>query len=99
MRRVLLMSACGMSQLTVLEGEMSFLRQAYILETYGMRLTMDQVADAIGLATNTVYNKIAQGKFKIPTYLDDGKRWADFSAVAAYLDDLAKSADCEATQA
>ena len=77
---------------------MSYLRQAYLLDKYGLRLNMDQVADAIGLATNTIYNKIAQGRFKIPTYLDDGKRWADFSAVAAYLDSLAKSAEHEATQ-
>lgn len=78
---------------------MSYLRQAYILDTYGMRLTMEQVAHAIGLATNTVYNKIAQGKLKIPTYLDDGKRWADFSAVASYLEEKAQEAQREVTPA
>lgn len=75
---------------------MNFVRLAFLLDKYGVRLSMDQLADAMGLATNTIYNKVASGKLRVPTYLDDGKRWADAVAVASYLDEMAKSATIQA---
>lgn len=65
---------------------MSLITQAIIVEKYGMRLTVDQLAELMGLATNTLYNKIAAGKLEVPTYIDSGKRWCDFRDAAAYFD-------------
>ena len=65
---------------------MSLMTQAIVAETYGLRLTMDQLAKALGIARNTIYNRVAKGEFTVPTYLDGGQRWADYRDVAAYLD-------------
>jgi hypothetical protein len=65
---------------------MSLLTQAYLLEQYGPRLTVDQLAKALCLATNTIYNQVAAGTFEVPTYLDGKKRFADYRDVATYLD-------------
>ena len=75
---------------------MSLLHEAIIAEKYGLRLTVDQVADALGLARNTIYNQIAKGTFRVRTYVDGGKRFADYRDLARYLDEVRESA---ATQA
>jgi transcriptional antiterminator len=67
---------------------MSLLHEAIIAEKYGLRLTVDQIADALGLARNTIYNQIAQGNFRVKTYVDGGKRYADYRDLAAYLDEV-----------
>lgn len=67
---------------------MSLLHEAIVAEKYGLRLTVDQIADALGLARNTIYNQIAQGTFKVKTYVDGGKRYADYRDLAAYLDEV-----------
>lgn len=67
---------------------MSLLHEAIIAEKYGLRLTVDQMADALGLARNTIYNQIAQGTFRVRTYVDGGKRFADYRDLAQYLDDV-----------
>lgn len=66
---------------------MSLLHEAIIAEKYGLRLSVDQIADALGLARNTIYNQIAQGTFRVKTYVDGGKRYADYRDLAAYLDE------------
>ena len=78
---------------------MSYLRQAYLLDTYGPRLNMEQLAHALGYVTNTIYNKISRGTLGVKIYQDDGKHWADFAAVAEYLETKAKEAKSEATRA
>ena len=35
-------------------------------ERYGMRLTMDQLAEALGMARGSVYNQISAGTFQVP---------------------------------
>lgn len=75
---------------------MSLLTHAYLLETYGPRLNVEQCAHALGYVANTVYNKIAKGTFKVPSYLDDGKRWFDYRDVAQYLDECRASAETPA---
>lgn len=75
---------------------MSLATQFIIAEKYGMRLTVDQLAELMGCATNTLYNKIAKGKLKVPTYLDDGKRWCDYRDAAAYFDQCRESASSQA---
>ena len=67
---------------------MSLLHEAIITEKYGLRLTVDQMADALGLARNTIYNQIAQGTFRVKTYVDGGKRFADYRDLAKYLDEV-----------
>ena len=65
---------------------MSLMTQAIVADKYGLRLTMAQLADAIGLAKQTIYNQIAKGEFKVKTYVDGGQRWRDYRDVAAFLD-------------
>lgn len=65
---------------------MSLLHEAIVAEKYGLRLTMDQLGKALCLAPQTIHNRIAKGEFKVPTYVDGAKRYADYRDVAAYLD-------------
>ena len=65
---------------------MSLLTQAYLLETYGPRLTVEKLAAVLDIATNTIHNQLAKKTFPVKTYLDGGRRWADYRDVAAYLD-------------
>lgn len=65
---------------------MSIVTQAIIADKYGLRLTVDQLGECIGLARSTIYNQIVKGEFQIPTYLDGAKRFCDYRDVATYLD-------------
>jgi len=66
---------------------MSLLHEAIVVEKFGLRLSMDQLAAALGVARNTIYNQIAAGTFPVPTYLEGKTRWADYRDVARYLDE------------
>ena len=66
---------------------MSLLHEAIVVEKFGLRLSMDQLAAALGVARNTIYNQIAAGTFTVPTYLEGKTRWADYRDVARYLDE------------
>lgn len=70
---------------------MSLMHEAIIAEKYGLRLTVEQLADALGLAKNTIYNQLAKGTFGVKTYLDGKQRWADYRDLAAYLDSQRES--------
>ena len=70
---------------------MSLLHEAIVVEKYGLRLTVEQLGQALCLVPQTIYNKIAKGEFKVPTYVDGGKRYSDYRDVAAYLDSLRAS--------
>lgn len=72
-------------------ASMSLLTQAYLLERYGPRLTLEQLAEVLALKVKTVRNQIHLGTFPVPTYLD-GHRVADFRDVAAYLDERREEA-------
>lgn len=65
---------------------MSLLTQAYILEHYGLRLNTEQIAEVLGITKPALYNMISAGTCPIKTYLDGGKRWADYRDVAAHFD-------------
>jgi hypothetical protein len=75
------------------------LTQAVILDRYGPRLTMDQLAEALGIKTGSLRNLVAAGTCPVATYLDVGRRWADYQAVAQHIDDCASRASREATAA
>lgn len=64
---------------------MSFLTQAYLLEKYGPRLSMKQLAEVLGVAVNTIYNQRASGTLAVKVY-EDGQLWCDYRDAAAYLD-------------
>lgn len=65
---------------------MSFLSQAYLLDKYGPRLTMAELAEVLGVAHGTLRNRLSAGTLKCRTYYDGGTRYADFRDVAEYLD-------------
>lgn len=65
---------------------MSLLTQAFIVERYGIRLNTDQLAQVLGITKGALYNQISAGTCAVKTYLDGGKRWADYRDVAAHLD-------------
>lgn len=66
---------------------MSLLTQAYLLEKYGPRLTIEQTADVLGISTSTLVNQLAQRKCKIPHYRD-GRVWFDYRDISEHLDTL-----------
>jgi hypothetical protein len=66
--------------------------QAFIVERFGIRLNTAQLAEVLGITKAALYNQISSGTCPVKTYLDEGKRWADYRAVAQHLDYCAKIA-------
>lgn len=71
---------------------MSLLTQAYLLEKYGPRLSLEQVAEVLGFEKQTVYHRISRGDLGVRTYVDGGRRWADARDVAEAFDEFRKLA-------
>lgn len=71
---------------------MSLLHEAIIAEKYGLRLTIEQLGEALSLKPQTIYNKIAKGEFKVLTYVEGGKRYCDYRDLAKYLDEMRATA-------
>ena len=65
---------------------MSLITTLFLMEQYGPRLSMEQLAQVLGLAVATLHARIARGELAIPTYVDGKMRWADTRDVAEYLD-------------
>jgi hypothetical protein len=63
-----------------------------VAEKFGLRLGMDDLAKALGMTKGAIYNAVSAGTFPVPTYMDAGKRWADYRAVADHLDACAERA-------
>ena len=76
---------------------MSLITQAMIVEKYGFRLSTQQLADVLGITRGAVLNQISAGSLPVRTYLDQGKRWADYREVARHLDEMAALATSGAT--
>jgi excisionase family DNA binding protein len=66
---------------------MTLMTRAYLLDKYGPRMSMEQVAEVLGLETGTVYNLVSRGELKIRTYKESNRRFASYTAVADYLDE------------
>ena len=64
----------------------SIVTQMIVAERYGVRLSIEQLASVLGISKGTVYNQLSAETFAIPTYLDNGKRFADYRDVAEHLD-------------
>lgn len=60
--------------------------QALMLERYGPRLDISQLAAVLSVEKKTLYNKISTGTCPVKTYLDCGQRWADARDVAEHFD-------------
>lgn len=71
---------------------MSLLTQMVIVEKYGLRLDMAELAELLGIAKGTLLNQVSAGALAIPTYVDGGKRWADYRDVAAHFDRMREEA-------
>jgi predicted DNA-binding transcriptional regulator AlpA len=64
----------------------SLVMQLMLLESYGPRLNIEQLAKVLGITKGAVYNQISAETFPIATYLDGGKRWADCRDVAEHFE-------------
>lgn len=71
---------------------MSLFLQALVFDKYGPRLNVEQLAEVLGLSKGAIYNQISAGTIPVKTYLDAGKRWADFRDVAEYFDEVRSAA-------
>lgn len=71
---------------------MSLMTQMLVAEKYGLRLDVKQLAEVLGLTQGTIHNQISAGKFCIVTYVDSGKRYADYRDVAAHFDTVRNNA-------
>lgn len=67
---------------------MSLLTQAYLLDKYGPRLDIGQLAEVLGVTKPSLYNQISLGTCPVKTYMHGGKRWADYRDVAQSFDEL-----------
>jgi hypothetical protein len=75
--------------------------QMLLLESYGPRLNVEQLATVLGISKGAVYNQISADSFPIATYVDGGKRWADCRDVADHFEQCRQRAHSakRATQA
>ena len=71
---------------------MSIMLQAMLFERYGARLDMDQLADALHISKQSLYNQVSAARCSVKTYLDGGRRFADIRDVAEHLDACRNSA-------
>lgn len=72
---------------------MSLITQAYLVEKYGLRLSVDKLAEVLAMKPQTIYNQVSKCTLAVPTYVDGGKRFADYRDVALYLDKCRLRAD------
>ncbi|UBB19531.1 hypothetical protein [Comamonas odontotermitis] len=70
----------------------SLVTQMFVAEKYGLRLDVNQLAQLLSITPGTVHNRISANTFDIPTYLDNGKRYADYRDVAAHFDSIRNNA-------
>ncbi|MFM0647261.1 hypothetical protein PQR14_23300 [Paraburkholderia bryophila] len=71
---------------------MTLLTRAFILERFGVRLTMGQLATLLAMSEGTIRNQISAETFPIPTYKEGAARYASYEGVAEYLDKMSEKA-------
>lgn len=64
-----------------------WLLQAMLLERFGPRLTMAQLAGVLGVTSQSLYNMVSENRAPVRTYTDVGRRWADVRDVARHLEE------------
>lgn len=73
----------------------SLWRAAFLAEHYGrLTLTLEEVAEQIGVAAGTIKNRRSRGEFQW-LRLDGRELSADVADVAAYLDERRRTAGAE----
>ena len=72
----------------VLRGPLREPRQMLADQEYGGHASIhdDRMAEILETTQPNIRRKISEARFEIPTYIDNGKRWADIRDVAEYLD-------------
>jgi hypothetical protein len=71
---------------------MKLLTQAFILEKFGPRMTMSQLATLLCMSEGTIRNQVSAEIFPIRTYKEGASRFAPYDAVAEYLDEMSEKA-------
>lgn len=71
---------------------MTLLTRAAILDKYGLRLSMEQVAEVLGISPGHIANMLTDGEFPIRTYKEGKRRFASYEAVAEYLEKMDEDA-------
>jgi hypothetical protein len=71
---------------------MKLATRAMIVDRYGMRVTMEQLAEILRLTPHTVYQQAVDGSLPIRTYKEGNRRFASYEAVADYLDAMDEQA-------
>ena len=66
----------------------TLMTRAALIDRYGFRLTMEQLAEVLGCSPGTVYNLLSSGQLRIRTYKEGSRRFASYDAVAEYLDGM-----------
>lgn len=74
---------------------MPLMTRAALLDKYGFRLSMEQLAKVLDMHPATLYNKVSKGELPIRTYKEAGRRFASYEAVAEYLDKMDQTAEEE----
>ncbi len=64
---------------------MSFLTEAWLLDKYGQRITVDDLSEILKVSKKTIQNRLALGKLDIPAY-NDSVRFFKAQDVSSYLD-------------
>jgi hypothetical protein len=67
---------------------------AYLLDKYGPRLTLKQLAEVLQVSDKGLQNRIR--RLPLRTYVDQGQRFADVRDVVQYLDDRRENAETQA---
>lgn len=75
----------------------SLVTQMIVSEKYGLRLNTAQIAEVLGITKAAVLNKVSDGTMPIKTYMDAGKRWADYRDVAEHIDSCRQRATLAST--
>lgn len=60
--------------------------RAMIVDRYGLRLSVDQIAEILSISPGHAYNMLSSGELPIRTYKEGKRRFASYEAVADYLD-------------
>lgn len=78
---------------------MSMMHHVYLLERYGMRLTIEELASELETTPAALHTRISNGALDLPTYLDGKRRYADSRDVADYIDRMRVTARREGARA
>lgn len=65
---------------------MKMLKFGYLVETYGLRLNAEQLAQVLGITVVALHTQRSKGTLGVRTYTDGGRIWADVTDVVDYFE-------------